>query len=63
MKLIELKNMCTHLGITPIPTKTKVLPDGTRTKTESMSDCIKAIQEYYLNERKNNGTYEIKFSR
>lgn len=58
MKLADLIQMCKDLGLEPTPTKNKVLPDGTRTKTLSMKDCEKAIQEYYINERKMNGTYD-----
>lgn len=58
MKLADLIQMCKDLGIEAVPTKNKVLPDGTRTKTLSMNDCITAIQQYFLNERKMNGTYD-----
>lgn len=57
MKLSDLKRMCDDLGLTPTPTRNRIV-DGQRVKTLSMRDCEKAIQEYYLNERKNNGTYD-----
>lgn len=55
MKLPELKKKCEDLGLTPIPTRKRRNPDRLEL---SMNDCIKAIQDYYLNERKNNGTYD-----
>lgn len=58
MKLADLIKSCEDLGLNPTPTKTKILKDGTRTKTLSMKDCTSAIQQYYLEERKKNGTYD-----
>lgn len=57
MKLADLKRMCNDLGLTPTPTRNRII-DGERTKVLSMKDCEKAIQEYYIQERKNNGTYD-----
>lgn len=58
MKLSELKQVSDDLGLSPIPTKSKILPDGTRTKVCSMKDYTTAIQQYYLSERKRLGTYD-----
>lgn len=55
MKLVELKKMCSDLGIEPIPTRKRRNPDRLEL---SMQDCISAIQNYFINERKNNGTYD-----
>lgn len=55
MKLTELKQMCTNLGLRPIPTRQRRNPDRLEL---SMDDCIKAIQDYYINERKSNGSYD-----
>lgn len=55
MKLSDLKKKCEALGLTPTPTRKRRNPDRLEL---SMNDCIKAIQDYYLNERKNNGTYD-----
>lgn len=55
MKLPELKKKCEDLGLTPTPTRKRRNPDRLEL---SMNDCIKAIQDYFLNERKNNGTYD-----
>ena len=55
MKLADLKQMCNNLGLQPTPTRRRRNPDRFEL---SMDDCIKAIQAYYLNERKMNGTYD-----
>lgn len=55
MKLIELKEMCDNLGIQATPTRHRTNPDRMEC---SMTDYIKAIQDYYLAERKANGTYD-----
>lgn len=55
MKLIELKTMCDNLGIEATPTRKRKNPDRLEC---SMKDYIKAIQDYYINERKMNGTYD-----
>ena len=59
MKLNDLINMCNALGVKPTPTKNaRDKVTGESYKAVSMNDCIKAIQTYYLNERKNDGTYD-----
>lgn len=58
MKLADLKKMSDNLGLNPVPTKNKRLEDGSRTKVCSMADYTKAIQQYYLEERKREGTYD-----
>ena len=55
MKLSELKDMCTSLGLHPTPTRKRRNPDRLEL---SMDDCIKAIQAYYIAERKRLGTYD-----
>lgn len=55
MKLIDLKKMCDNLGIEPTPTRVRRNPDRLEL---SMKDCITAIQEYYIKERKANNTYD-----
>lgn len=55
MKLPELKQMCESLGLQPTPTRHRVNPDRYEL---SMNDCIKAIQQYYLQKRKEDGTYD-----
>ena len=55
MKLQDLKKKCEALGLTPTPTRKRRNPDRLEL---SMNDCINAIQDYYLYERKNNGTYD-----
>ena len=47
--------MCNNLGLQPVPTRQRRNPDRLEL---SMDDCIKAIQDYYINERKQNGTYD-----
>ena len=55
MKISELKSKCDALGIVPTPTRKRRNPDRLEL---SMNDCIKAIQDYFLKERKANGTYD-----
>lgn len=45
---------CDELGLSPVPTRRRRNPDRMEL---SVDDCIKALQEYYINERKQNGTY------
>lgn len=55
MKLAELKQMSDALGLQPTPTRHRTNPDRLEC---SMEDYTKAIQQYYLQERKVNGTYD-----
>lgn len=45
---------CDELGLHPIPTRKRRNPDRMEL---SVADCLKALQEYYINERKQAGTY------
>lgn len=57
-KLADLKKTCQVLHLHPIPTKNSINKEtGEREKTLSMDDCIKSIQQFYLEQRKQNGTY------
>lgn len=57
-KLADLKKTCEVLHLHPIPTKNAINKDtGEREKVLSMNDCIRAIQQFYLEQRKQNGTY------
>lgn len=57
-KLADLKKTCEVLHLHPIPTKNAINKDtGEREKVLSMNDCIHAIQQFYLEQRKQNGTY------
>lgn len=57
-KLADLKKTCNVLHLHPIPTKNAINKvTGEREKVLSMQDCIRAIQQYYLEQRKENGTY------
>lgn len=59
MKLKDYITMCETLGLNPTPTKNaRGKETGESYKTLSINDCILAIQEYYLNERKREGTYD-----
>lgn len=55
MKLSEMKKMCDDLGLQPTPTRKRRNPDRLEL---SMKDCEKAIQEYYIKERKLNNVYD-----
>ena len=57
-KLKDLIQTCNVLHLNPIPTKNHINKyTGRREKTLSVSDCVKAIQRFYLEQRKINGTY------
>ena len=57
-KLADLKKTCEVLHLHPVPTKNAINKvTGEREKVLSMQDCIRAIQQYYLEQRKENGTY------
>ena len=57
-KLADLKKTCEVLHLHPIPTKNAIDKNtGERYKTLSISDCVHAIQQFYLEQRKQNGTY------
>lgn len=57
-KLADLKKTCDVLHLHPIPTKNAIdKVTGERYKTLSANDCIHAIQQFYLEQRKQNGTY------
>lgn len=59
MKLADLIKMVDDLGIEATPTKNRINKEtGERYKTLSVADCTSAIQQYHLNERKSNGTYD-----
>lgn len=61
MKLADLKQMCEDLGIPEesiSKSRNRIQKDGTRVKVSSMADYTKAIQHYYIEERKKNGTYD-----
>lgn len=53
-KLHDLKVMCESLGLEPIPTRHRLNPDRYEL---SVNDCIKAIQDYYINLWKSEGRY------
>ena len=58
-KLADLKKTCQVLHLNPVPTKNSINKQtGEREKTLSIKDCIKAIQEYYIENRKRMGTYD-----
>lgn len=57
-RLADLKKTCEVLHLHPVPTKNAINKDtGEREKVLSISDCVKAIQQFYLQQRKQNGTY------
>lgn len=57
-KLKDLIKTCEVLHLHPVPTKNAIdKTTGERYKTLSMNDCIHAIQQFYLEQRKQNGTY------
>lgn len=57
-KLQDLIKTCNVLHLHPIPTKNAINKvTGEREKTLSINDCTKAIQQFYLEQRKQNGTY------
>ena len=57
-KLADLKKTCDVLHLHPIPTKNSINKvTGEREKTLSIADCTRAIQQFYLEQRKQNGTY------
>ena len=57
-KLADLKKTCEVLHLHPIPTKNAINKEtGEREKVLSIADCTKAIQQFYLEQRKQNGTY------
>ena len=57
-KLADLKKTCEVLHLHPIPTKNAINKEtGEREKVLSIADCTKAIQEFYIEQRKQNGTY------
>lgn len=57
-KLADLKKTCEVLHLHPVPTKNAINKDtGEREKVLSINDCIRAIQQFYLEQRKQNGTY------
>lgn len=55
--LSELLEECQMVGVVPVPTKNKKNPDGSYTKTHSKDDCINALRQYYIQKRKEEGTY------
>lgn len=57
-KLADLKKTCEVLHLHPEPTKNAINKvTGEREKVLSIADCTKAIQQFYLEQRKQNGTY------
>ena len=57
-KLADLKKTCKVLHLHPVPTKNAINKEtGEREKVLSINDCIGAIQQFYLEQRKQNGTY------
>lgn len=55
MKLAELKQLSDSLGLQPTPTRHRTNPDRYEC---SMDDYISAIQKYYIQQRKLDGTYD-----
>ena len=53
-KLHDLKVMCESLGLNPKPTKHRLNPDRYEL---SVNDCVKAIQEHFINLWKSEGRY------
>lgn len=57
-KLADLKKTCEVLHLHPVPTKNAINKEtGEREKVLSIADCTKAIQDFYIEQRKQNGTY------
>lgn len=57
-KLADLKKTCDVLHLHPVPTKNAINKEtGLREKVLSINDCVKAIQQFYLEQRKQYGTY------
>lgn len=56
-RLDELLQECEGLGLNVIPTKRKKMPDGTYTMVPSKTDAVNALREFYIAERKKNGTF------
>lgn len=53
-RLKDYIDKCNELGLKPVPTRKRRNPDRMEL---SIKDCLKALQDYYINERKNEGTY------
>ena len=53
-RLKDYIDKCNELGLQPVPTRKRRNPDRMEL---SIKDCLKALQDYYINERKNEGTY------
>ena len=57
-KLADLKKTCDILHLHPTPTKNAIDKEtGERYKTLSINDCVKAIEQFYIEQRKRDGTY------
>ena len=58
-RLAELIKTCNILSLNPVPTKNSINKvTGNREMTLSIKDCVKAIQDYYIEKRKQEGTYD-----
>ena len=58
MKLSELKIHCDALNLSPVPTRSRIKKDtGERYLDFCSKDYIKALQDYYINKRIEDGKY------